>query len=46
MIDLTGAPYDNFRFDDADCAKMIEDGSLWELLVNYDNHGYVMSAST
>jgi hypothetical protein len=46
MIDLTGAPYDNYRFEDPDCAKMIEDGTLWNLIKRYDDNGYIMSAST
>jgi calpain-15 len=46
MLDLTGAPYWTVRFDDADTKKMIEDGSLWSLMLQNDALNYIQSAST
>ena len=46
MMDLTGAPYLTFRFDDEDCAASIKDGKLWQDLLLWDKEGYIMSAST
>ena len=46
MIDLTGAPYWTVRFDDSETKKMVEDGSLWSLMLQNDDLGYIQSAST
>jgi Calpain family cysteine protease/Calpain large subunit, domain III len=46
MVDLTGAPYDTIRFEDADTKVMIADGRLWEQLKYNDDNDYVQSAST
>eukprot|EP01038_Epipyxis_sp_PR26KG_P006609 gene6609-9076_t len=46
MMDLTGAPYKSFRFEDADVQQKIQSGSLWQYLVDYDKQNFVMSAST
>ena len=41
-----GAPFLNFRFDDADVQEQIKNGTLWEHLKKYDPLDYIMSAST
>ena len=46
MIDLTGSPYTTIRFEDPDTAKSIADGSLWQKVLQFDNAGYLQSAST
>lgn len=46
MLDLTGAPYATIRFDDENTIKMINNGSLWELMKNNDAYGYIQTAST
>lgn len=46
MIDLTGAPYCSIRFEDEKTIDMIEDGTLWHKIREYDDMGYIQSAST
>lgn len=46
MMDLTGEPYKNFRFDDDDVRESISDGSLWEYLSHCHEKGYIMSCDT
>eukprot|EP00597_Dinobryon_sp_UTEXLB2267_P012206 CAMPEP_0170120186 /NCGR_PEP_ID=MMETSP0020_2-20130122/14966_1 /TAXON_ID=98059 /ORGANISM="Dinobryon sp., Strain UTEXLB2267" /LENGTH=889 /DNA_ID=CAMNT_0010349949 /DNA_START=12 /DNA_END=2681 /DNA_ORIENTATION=- len=46
MTDLTGAPYENYRFDDADVKEKIANGSFWSMLLSYDAINYIVSAST
>lgn len=46
MLDLTGAPYATVRFDDENTIRMIEDGSLWTIMKNNDDYGYIQTAST
>ena len=46
MIDLTGAPYATYRFEDAETQKMISDDSLWKLMLANDALSYIQSAST
>ena len=46
MQDLTGAPTVSFIFEEEGVKNMIDNGSLWKLLLHYDLEGYIMSAST
>lgn len=46
MMDLTGAPYKNFRIADADVGAKIADGSLWDYLCSCDRRKYIMSCET
>jgi calpain-15 len=46
MIDLTGAPFCTIRFEEEKTIAMIEDGTLWHKIREYDDMGYIQSAST
>lgn len=46
MMDLTGAPCINIRFDDAIIQSKIASGELWTTIMRYDLENYIMSAST
>lgn len=46
MMDLTGAPYEIFRFDDSDVKEKIANGTIFDTLFEYDQLNYLMSAST
>jgi len=41
-----GAPFENYRFSDADVAEDIKSGKLWNMLELYDSEGSLISAST
>lgn len=41
-----GAPFENYRFSDADVADDIKSGKLWTMLEEFDSMGYLISAST
>jgi hypothetical protein len=43
MIDLTGAPYMHFQFDDARAVEAVADGSLWAKLKAYSAQRYIIS---
>ena len=46
MMDLTGAPFKEFNLEDDSCIKMIQDGTLWETLKQYDSLNYIATLST
>jgi len=41
-----GAPFENYRFEDADVKEKIASGSFWSMLLAYDAISYIVSAST
>lgn len=46
MIDLTGAPFRTIRLQDEDISEEFSNGSLWNTMLNYDQAGYLISATT
>eukprot|EP00357_Protocruzia_adherens_P011223 CAMPEP_0115030694 /NCGR_PEP_ID=MMETSP0216-20121206/37993_1 /TAXON_ID=223996 /ORGANISM="Protocruzia adherens, Strain Boccale" /LENGTH=823 /DNA_ID=CAMNT_0002408007 /DNA_START=44 /DNA_END=2515 /DNA_ORIENTATION=+ len=46
MIDLTGCPCASYVFSDDNVQELIQNGSLWELLKQWDEDGFLISAST
>lgn len=46
MIDLTGCPGSRYTFADADVAEQVQSGAFFDLLLQFDQRGYLMSAST
>lgn len=46
MIDLTGCPSVNLNFEDEKVKGMIQSRELFIKMANYDNYGYMISAST
>lgn len=46
MIDLTGCPTTNYDFTKPLQQERIKNGQLWADLMDYDNNGYLISAST
>lgn len=46
MIDLTGCPSINYNFQDEYVTTLIDNGEFWEILKQYDDEGFLMSAST
>ena len=46
LIDLLGAPTKCIRFDDADTKLSIRNGSLFQLLRDYEAQGYLMTVSS
>ena len=44
-MDLTGAPYKYLKFDNEEIKSKIVDGSLWQMLIDYDQKGYLMTCS-
>lgn len=46
MIDLTGCPSRNIRFDLPETKAKIASGALWRELCHYDEENFLMSAST
>ena len=46
MMDLTGAPYKNFQFNDSNVQSKIQDGSLWDELCEFDKRDYIMACCT
>ena len=46
MIDLTGCPTSTYDFSIETTKKMIFNGQLWDKMLDFDNSGYLLSAST
>lgn len=46
MIDLTGCPSKNIRFDLPEVKAKVASGQLWRELCQYDEENFLMSAST
>jgi calpain-15 len=46
MIDLTGCPSVNHDFSTAKVKKFIQNGQLFTMMREYDDKGYILSAST
>lgn len=46
LIDLTGAPVRCIRFDDIETKYTIRNGSLFQVLKDYDSRGYLMTVSS
>mmetsp|Transcript_6014 Transcript_6014/g.5901 ORF Transcript_6014/g.5901 Transcript_6014/m.5901 type:complete len:145 (-) Transcript_6014:434-868(-) len=46
LIDLTGCPTTQFHFNDEDIQKLIESGQFWLMMKDFDEEGYILSAST
>jgi hypothetical protein len=46
LMDLTGCPADEFPFEDEEIAKQIEDGSLFDKILDWDQRGFLMCCST
>ncbi len=46
MMDLTGAPYKDIRFNSKEVAEKIADGSLWRYIVECDEREFILSCST
>ncbi|CAG9329557.1 unnamed protein product [Blepharisma stoltei] len=46
LIDLTGCPTAQFHFHDEDIQKLIESGQFWLMIKDFDEEGYILSAST
>jgi calpain-15 len=44
MIDFTGCPTDRIVFKDAKITEMAKNGSLWDLMKQADEEGYLMNA--
>lgn len=45
-MDLTGCPTTSFRFDDDYVKEMIRNGKLWNMIIQYDKLGYIMTGGT
>lgn len=46
FVDLTGAPYRDVRFFDADIQRQVKDGTLWQYWSQCVKEGYLMALST
>lgn len=46
MMDLTGCPTECFDFEDENFQPQVHDGSFFTKMKQFDDNGYLMSAST
>ena len=46
MADLTGSPTECYEFEDSETAALIETGELFKKMKEFDDAGYLISAST
>ena len=46
MMDLTGSPTECFDFEDPNCQEQIQSGEFFRKLKQFDESGYLISAST
>lgn len=46
LIDLTGCPTSSFNFQDEEVLKLIDSGQFWLMVKDFDEEGYLLSAST
>ncbi len=46
MMDLTGCPTMSLSFSDAKVKKMVASGKLWDLILHFDEEGYLIAGGT
>ena len=46
LVDLTGAPYKEFRFSDNSVVDSLKTGTLWNTLSSYNKQKYIISAAS
>ena len=46
LMDLTGAPTMSLNFKDKKVKDLINSGKLWDLIMNFEDEGYILSAAT
>jgi len=46
MQDLTGCPTSSFKFSDSKVKQLVESGKLWDLMVHFDQEGFLLAGGT
>ena len=46
LVDLSGAPYKEFRFSDNSVVESLKSGALWDTLIAYNQQKYIISAAS